>query len=428
MSWLTDDRVDRATLDELVERIAPIVEEITGREFDRLPPVVIADLPRLERVLVEEQLHLMRMGGALPADHARQAARENAAEVASSFVGKYGFLDGNLYVVPDGVRFALLGERLDPELAPGVLTLVVAHELTHALQDQQSHLDVVASMRGGSDGLMAANCVVEGHAVWVHEQVGVRLGLTAEVAAVAQILGYELDDPERIDPERFRTSYLYGQGRTFVDWHIAADGIESIWRILAEPPASSSMIVNPETYSPVGSRPPPAGLLGAMRRGRDRLAEPGWSAVDEEIGDYDLRERMLRDDAPEGLADRVASAWTARRTGDDAGAEVELIRFDTPGDASSYVMAMYQHSSALVAEAVGESNGAVEGLSDLWDVLPAADLAAREIIALPELDGQRMSTHWVASGPLVVQVVLVNAPPTERQVAAQIRRVLRRVE
>ena len=426
-SWLTDDRPDRAQLEATAARVAPMVAAITGRSFTHLPEVVLADPGRLERVLIEEQAHLLRNAGGLSADDARDAARRSAVDLAPTFVGKYGFLDDRLYLVPDGVRRALANEGLPASLLPGVLTLVLAHELTHALQDQQERLEDVVGLRPGDDGVMAVNCLVEGHAVWVHEQVGAALGLDDEVRAVAQILGYDAsNDDISGDPDRFYTSYVYGRGRGFVDWHTREKGAEEIWKILRDPPALSAMIVHPERYVGGPAPEPSARIQAALRHGSDRLAQEAWSAEEEAVGDYDVRKRLVHSDAPGELADTIQQAWTARRSNRDvAGAEVEYLRFDSAESAWAYVEAMHHHSRALLRDAQRETHGAVHGDASLWNAVPSADLAAREVIAMPLLDGQHLSTHWVAAGQVVVQIVLINAPSSERRVAAEIERVLR---
>jgi hypothetical protein len=392
--------------------------------------VVIADVPRIERVLYEEQVHLLRSGSGMPADEARRQARSSVADTGATFVGKYGFLDHNLYVVPSAVRAALADEGLDPDLQTAVLELVVAHVLTHALQDQQADLDEAVIHRSGNDSVMALNCLVEGHAVWVHEQVGAARGHPEAVAAVAKILGYDLGRPAiGIDPERYYTSYVYGQGRAFVDHFVQRQGTEVVWAMLENPPLASSMIIHPATY---GSSPLPMRerTREALRRGRDHLVSAGWDLGEEVLGDFDLRERLVKARAPMLLADRMVGAWTTRGATEEgsAGAEVELLRFDGADAAWSYVEAMHANAETVQEASITERESAIAWTVSLWDGVPRADLAAREVIAVPSVDGQQLSTHWVARGPYVVQVMLVNAPPSERRVAAQIERVLRTVE
>ncbi len=422
-------RSSRMAIEQTVEEIAPLVAQIAGRRFTQVPGVLIADIPRIEQVLYEEQVHLLRNATDLGTEAARREARAAVANTGGLFVGKYGFLDHNLYIVPGAVRAALAEEGLDPTLESAVLELVIAHELTHALQDQQADLDESVIHQSGKDAVMALNCLIEGHAVWVHEQVGRARGHPEAVDAVARILGYDLGSPHGVDPGRYYTSYVYGQGRTFVEHHLTRGGPEAVWTLFVHPPLSSSMIVDPATY---GNAPAtlPEETRRALRRGRDRFVGDEWTLGEEVVGDFDLRERLMEARASTHLADRLVGAWATRGApkAGAAGAEVQLLRFDAADAAWSYVQAMHANAGTLLADAMSETNGAIEGTVGLWDGVPSSDLAAREVIGLTSMNGQQLSTHWVARGPYVVQVVLVNAPPSERTVAAQINRVLRTVE
>src|SRR5262249_58049133 len=66
--------------------------------------------------------------------------------------------------------------------------LLVAHELTHALQDQQLDLLARLSALADQDRLHTFNARIEGHAVFVHERIGEELGYTDAIAAFRQLV------------------------------------------------------------------------------------------------------------------------------------------------------------------------------------------------------------------------------------------------
>lgn len=424
---------DADALRQMVAELAPVVEEVAGRRFETLPEVVLASPTALSEVLFREQVHLLGRLSNLPHEAAEVAAMQSVGALSGTFAGKYGFLDKRLYVVTDGVASAVASRGADPALVGPVLELVVAHELTHALQDQHTDLAGVVSARADGDGVMAVNCVVEGHAVWVHEQVGQRLGHTDAVALVAAIHGYDPALPGLPDvPERFYTSYVYGQGRAFVAWHHAEHGPEQAWRLLREPPASSAMILAPETYAPTLGAPWSPEVRDALRRERRRLGRSRWRGTDERIGDFDLREHLIdrfRDDA---LAEHLEAAWRSRGTGDEPmlGIELQLLAFRSELAARLYVRLM-QVNAQLQLDALLPPIamiGGVDGTVDDFDAL-ASDVAAREAITL-EIDGHRqaLATVWIARGRHVMQVVTVNHPVPDRRLARAADRVLRLLE
>lgn len=428
-----DPPLRTATLEELealVTKLLPLVEEAAGRRFLARPEIVPTDPASLSRVFYREQMHLLGRLSELGPEEAHRAARETAGSITSAFVGKYGFLDKRLYVISEGVSLALAGHGLPPELVLEVLEVVLAHELAHALQDQHTDLGRVVGSRPDGDAIMAANCVVEGHAVWVHERVGEKLGYQRAVRVVAAIQGYDPDRADApIDPRRLYTSYVYGRGRAFVDWHHRMGGHERLWALLAEPPASSAMILAPRTYAPHAEPPVGSAARAAVRRVVERLADPAWTIRDERVGDYDLREHLADRGNDVSLVDDVAGAWQSRATSRRPmeGIEVRILRFRTPEGARAYVDRMRSRAQAqldlLLPPIAPEAPLGFLGRVDRFEGLDS-DVSARESLVL-DLDGRRqeLGTLWVARGADVVQVVTVNRPVADRRMARALRRL-----
>ena len=214
---LARDASADAMLQRLTADLVPLVEAAAGAPFTAVPEVVLADRGQLARVVYDEQRYLL---GALTEQsdaEADAAAQRTAEAVAQLFAGKYGFLDKRLYLSLEAIAEAIASRGADPSLAVPMVQLVLAHELAHALQDQHADLDALVVDAPSGDAVMAANCLVEGHAVFVHEAVGDALGLGDAVALMADLLGYA--DPSPATPDRFASHYVYGRGRSFVRWH-----------------------------------------------------------------------------------------------------------------------------------------------------------------------------------------------------------------
>lgn len=430
-----DAFTQQEALDDLVTDLLPHVEQAAGRPFLRRPDVVLASPALLSDVLFREQVHLLGQLSNLDELQAQVAAQATASSISSAFVGKYGFLDKRLYVVSDGVLYALASRGLPLELAEPVLTVVLAHELAHALQDQHADLGAVVSGRPDGDAVMAVNCVVEGHAVWVHERVGSLLGYDAAVALVADIHGYAPSLPDLArETERFYTSYVYGQGRAFVAWHAEHHGEDAVWGLLTAPPAESAMILAPETYAPVAGSGVEPEVRTAARRARTLLGRRGWVTTDERVGDFDLREQLIERCGDDRLADLFRAGWRSRATAGSPmlGLELQVLAFQSPRAARSYVDRMrynaQQQLEALLPPMTSAMTGGVSGSITPFEALES-DVSAREEIVL-EVGGQRqkLGTLWVARGPHVLQVVTVNHRVPDRKMARALRRVFQALD
>lgn len=407
----------------LVAELMPLVEAAAGARFTETPEVVLADQTQLAEVLYEEQRHLLTRLTDLTDDEAAEAARASADNLAAVFAGKYGFLDKRLYLSIDVITERLEAQGAPASLAGPMVTVVLAHELAHALQDQHAELEQVVSHAGTADGVMAANCLVEGHAVWVHEQVAASLGLHQASDMMAHALGYHADARTPRDPDAFYTAYVYGLGRDFVDWHTRDGGTERIWGLFAEPPAHTAVIAHPRAWAE-GRRPAPRGLARAMRRAARRLGHPDWTQSTQPLGDYDVREQLLMGGAGPQLADRVDSAWHAQSIGGPGlGVQVQTLRFDAPAMAQAYVLNMGRHAAFKTAamhddDHVIASAGVFDGI--------ASDVSARESIALSMgVVPQELGTVWLAEGRDVVQIITVNRSPSDRHIARAARPVMR---
>lgn len=452
--------IEHAELLSMVDEIAPIVAEVAGRDFESLPPVVIADLKLLSEVIYEEQRHLLADVEGLVPEEIESSARRRSLERASSFAGKYGLLDGRLYVSVDGLRYTL-GERGSPEsLLRPLVRIVIAHELAHALQDQHTDLDHLTHTAEGTDAMMALNCALEGHATWVHEAVADRMGLGEAEALMAQLMGYDEPIQGRMDPADFYPSYVYGLGRDFVAFHAEEGGTEQVWRVLAHPPAGTSEIVTPETWGALFDEID-APLQDTLTRSSRRLTYRSWPAralrslaghawrpQGTPMGDYSVRDQLIRTGGDATLAGQLQGGWSASFVGGAAeSVEVKLLRFRDPQSARAYVDEMRRQATVTQAETLALlafvdelqrsdalSQAEATALGGSFDVTVGAfdridsDASAREQISIQLFGvGPRddLSRIWAARGADVVEVATSNPRVGDRRIAISMNQVFR---
>ncbi|HEX2953938.1 MAG TPA: hypothetical protein VHR47_08140 [Bacillota bacterium] len=144
--------------------------------------------------------------------------------------------------------------KVDERHAKSLLQLIIAHELTHALQDQKTDLRRAYKIMD-ADQLSAFSATIERHAVWTQEVVGRQLRLNESVVEMSRLLSagsVKYDDPalEMINKTiatQFEEVYLGGE--KFISYHYQHGGNERVWQIIANPPLKTSMIALPVTYS-----------------------------------------------------------------------------------------------------------------------------------------------------------------------------------
>ncbi len=405
--------------------LVPAIEAAAGRQFEVLPEVTPADAGTFARVVFTEQLHLLGRSRHLSSAQVEARALRTASTVQHAVFGKYGFLDKRIYIDLEGIYATGIEHHLDTETVNGIVDVVLVHELVHALQDE--HLDLGELVRGrAGDEVHALVCTIEGHAAWVQQEVALSLGLEDAATFVAVLLGYDRSTPS-LDhrPETYQAAYVYGQGSAYVDAVTQSEGIEGMWRVLADPPRSTSSIVHPGRAS---AEPFPRAIRRGLKAARNHLAPRHWARVDEPLGDFDIRHRLLDARRDSTAADMLRRAWTAEAFAPAMlGVDVQLIEFFDSTVARTFVQERIELALATLQVAAVEPH--VSGSAGPID-LEGTTIAGHEQLtfSFPGTPAQEMSTLFAARGPFVVQVESVNAGLSSREQRRAALRVLRMLE
>jgi hypothetical protein len=258
--------LDREEVAALTVEIAPIVEEIRGAKFKHPVPVEIIDdagarahfKERLRKYWPEEEMHaeeiLYAHLGLLPPKSDLAAVVFDVLEEQAG-----GYYD------PDRDIFFVLGD-LPRAAAP----IIVAHELTHALDDQMFGIDrLLDAATDDDDRAGALEAVVEGSGtavmtVFIVRQV--RAG-RLDPAALREFQNTEMGRGERLKaaPLFVQRSVIapYILGMAFLlrgeMIRMQTGGItpSDIDRAFREPPQSTEQILHPEKYWDPERRDPP---------------------------------------------------------------------------------------------------------------------------------------------------------------------------
>ena len=189
--------------------------------------------------------------------------------------------------------------------------MVMSHELTHALEDQQFHIEEwVHAARPNDDAEMAREAVLEGSA------------MAAMVEYMFKDKGIKLSDLPDIDPSLFvgdlgdtptlkkappfikdTLLFPYFSGLTFSIAQLKTGSWPAFSKVFAKPPANTQQILHPEAYR-LGKLPPPIKLdLPATIPPKD------WVKLEENsMGELGWKE-VLKQFLDEGRAKEMAAAW-----------------------------------------------------------------------------------------------------------------------
>ena len=196
-------------------------------------------------------------------------------------------------------------------IAPEEQKMVMSHELTHALEDQQYQIeDWVKAARPNDDAELARESVLEGSA------------MAAMLDYMLREKGLNLRDLPDIDPSVFvgdmsetpmlkkappfikdSLMFPYFAGLTFSSNILKTDGWSGFESVFAKPPANTQQIMHPDLYRAHKVSPPLK--LGLP----EHFLDATWVPLEENsLGEFGWKE-VLKQFLDEDRAKSLAAAW-----------------------------------------------------------------------------------------------------------------------
>lgn len=287
-------RVDDARLRTMVDRIAPAVERASGRQFRKPPVAQLADLGDVMRSLrtdIEPSLRAFHRGQ--PQARIQRAIQLRADVLAASLIGKYGIGSGEIYVLAHMVDANLDLFGIDRELGEDLLQLVIAHELVHALQDQEIELAAKVAATTDLDRTHALNMLIEGHAVFCSERAAKELGIERAIEPLRRIFigrttETQLTSQIALRSMRHLGTTYYLDGAALFTATVDADGVDAAWRLLADTVPESRRLLLPDAVPP-----PPSDPLPALDGIESLFGQGNWTIGRGSVGAIQLRSELL---------------------------------------------------------------------------------------------------------------------------------------
>jgi hypothetical protein len=269
---LVDEPTLRATVDETLPRVAKVMHASVPRKFST-KIVSRAEAARRLKVMLEREYpgdRLARLGAALKAVH----LVERGVDLEKQALGLYAANAGGFYDPHDRTLY-LLGDQ------PAVVQqLVIAHELAHAVQDEQLGLErATHEAMHSEDAQLALMAAIEGNAQAVAAAVisadsadedGMTAALVAESTAMSASMAAESSGA--IPWLAFQLSFPYTAGGELVR-ALATKDDPAACRLLSRLPSSTAQVLNPAAYR--RNEAPLRGSIGlsALLGGAERIYE-----------------------------------------------------------------------------------------------------------------------------------------------------------
>lgn len=286
------------TLAAVLPKIEAYVEEARGHHFVRpvtvtplAPQAFLAQLHKGEPSSADEKAFVDGEGATLEALRLLPAHTDLAATMAAQTDQQVGgFYD------PVSKQLFIRGTTLNP-----LGQVIVAHELTHALDDQYFDLYALEKKAADSDQELAIRSLIEGDARSVEDRFRAALVPVERSRADADEKA-EFGSPAGAEPPIFlelQSSFPYEVGKLFVDQLRAHGGTPTLDAAFTRPPISTLQILDPQgtfltRVDPIGHG---SGTLPA---------DQGKSVAQDSLGAFGLA-AVLSEKAPTHLLEQTAA-------------------------------------------------------------------------------------------------------------------------
>jgi len=248
----------KPSFDAGMTEVARFVEQTRGLQFKDTVQVQLLDDDAFNRVLLSDFDagigDLRKTEVALKALGLVPASRDLVADVRRSYsAGIIGFYD------PKSSSLVLRGTELTP-----FTRSTLAHELTHALDDQWFNLDRPELDQADDEALWGFQALVEGSASWVEDAWTASRPVTEQAQARAEGQAFAAQSNlSDLPPAIVQViESPYSLGNDFVSTLTHKGGTAALDEAFRNPPVSSEQVMHPNRYrsgdQPVVVSPPPA--------------------------------------------------------------------------------------------------------------------------------------------------------------------------
>lgn len=407
-----------------IAELVPMVEEVAGRKFTTVPEVRLVKRRELVPVMAQEIAPQLRGLFGNDAIDVNSFARLTAKGSAPAVLGKYGVKDHILYLLPGNIDALERIVKISPMHREGLIKLIIAHELTHALEDQ--HVDLAGQIAKATtaEKVLALSATHEGYAVYVQDGVAEKLKANSTAREMARMLAIALTPSapttflgQNGSLQTFREVYL--GGRDFIDWHVQKQGMDTAWQILANPPVKTRMILHPELYG--NAVEPGLDYAPIMRETALRLGMQKARMMTLELGEITMREFFAVIDASE--RDRLNAGidqiyMSAGLTEEADPVMLMLVTFHDQEQMAPFVKVIEEQCHRQFDDRIsGDKQGPLAGIT--------ADYTHKRVIAA----GERKETIVSAArGKLLLLMDLENTTLTDAELVAMLEDAFKRVD
>lgn len=242
-----NDYVARSFLIE----VEPLVEKYTGWECEwPVPFQLVSRAQYVEESLVDLNKELVKLNPGTDPKLFGNRFRPMFEAQAIGLLGRYSTTSRKIFFLPGNLKPMMRSLGLEHRFMRDLIEVIMAHELTHYVQDTKHKIAERIQGAHSKDEATAWLMLIEGHASWVQERVAEELGLDESAQSFARQMMNKHQQISGSGSEGMFEANMRGyiQGKIFVEAVHEKGGIKAVQRLFEQPPRSPRLIDDPDLF------------------------------------------------------------------------------------------------------------------------------------------------------------------------------------
>ena len=252
--------IRQADLDSIRDKVLPLVECHAGRKFKSIPKLEIIHNSSLRLILKDEfGEQFKRQFPTLTDRELKRSVSQLASLTSRSLLGKFDFHSKVLYILPRKFDQLASTGQITKGTQLDLLTIIVAHELTHALQDSCFPLGKAIAKIHDQAGMHAYSGRIEGHATYIQDLVAKDLQLEDSAKEYhALLVGNKVKGTKNfaLRYKRQLSTFYYSSAARFFKALEKEGGKEAVWKLFENPPHRSDFLHDFSAWNSKKATPP----------------------------------------------------------------------------------------------------------------------------------------------------------------------------
>ncbi len=249
VSKTTNQAISNKALKEYAEKAEPLIEEITGRKYDKSKTEYkIVTREELRKVMMEEELPgALKMGQGMGEDIIKRQLETSTQSRSQNYIARYSNMKDILYIIPENIKPVSSFIEVKDEDLNDFIFMVIAHDMVHCLDDQYYDFMKLIGKCDGREQVTALGAVIDGSAAYVTKEIAKRLNIPERTYVNATKSSLTIKDETSGAGKEYYDLY-FTKGASFIKAIIDKKGLEGFNMVFMSPPVSSRQIYYPEEY------------------------------------------------------------------------------------------------------------------------------------------------------------------------------------